>query len=184
MSATNRGAVRSAKDFYPTPSWLTEAVVLVLQRYEPRRILEPAAGEGAIVRVLQAAFPNAVIDAGDITTGRDFLATPPPYKATYDLIITNPPYSLAQEFIERALELRASPRSVVAMLLRINYLGSQKRATWLRANFPAIYVTPRRPDFTGGGGDATEYAWMIWDGLPHSGGILETESNSTQRALL
>ena len=78
------------------------------------------------------------------------------------------------EFIQRALPLRSSHGAVV-MLLRLNFLGSEKRASWLRANPPSIYVTPCRPDFTGGGGDATEYAWFVWDDKPPTVVILHTE---------
>src|SRR6516164_6051140 len=101
MSAINRGTVREQRDFYETPDWLIKAIIPHLQQYQPRRILEPAAGQGAIVRVLEQAFPEAVIEQGDISTGQDFLAHE--YASPYDLIITNPPSSRAMEFIQRAL---------------------------------------------------------------------------------
>ncbi len=50
---------------------------------EPRRILEPAAGDGNIVRVLQRAFPQAEIVTGDILTGQDF--TSYDYEGLFDL---------------------------------------------------------------------------------------------------
>ncbi len=175
MSATNRGARRRTNDLYETPEWLTEAIVPQLARYNPRRILEPAAGGGAIVRVLRRAFSTAVIDQGDISTGQDFLTHP--YAGPYDLIITNPPYSLALEFVKRALPLHAS-RGAVVMLLRMNWLGSQERAPWMRLHTPSMYVTPRRPSFINGGSDATEYAWMIWDCSPARVVILNTDGDS------
>ena len=172
MSAINRGTVREQRDFYETPDWLIKAIIPHLQQYQPRRILEPAAGQGAIVRVLEQAFPEAVIEQGDISTGQDFLAHE--YAGPYDLIITNPPYLLALEFIRRALALRV-PHGAVVMLLRVNFVGGQKRAPWMRAHTPSLYVTPRRPDFTGNGGDATEYAWFVWDGKLPTVAILHTE---------
>lgn len=48
------------------------------------------------------------------------------------------------------------------MLLRLNFLGSQRRAAWLRAWTPDVYVLPRRPSFTGRGTDSCEYAWCVW----------------------
>ena len=49
------------------------------------------------------------------------------------------------------------------MLLRLNWLGSEDRAAWLRRHPPSVYVLPNRPSFVEGGGtDATEYAWFIW----------------------
>ena len=176
MSATNRGAVRRLDDFYETPPWLTEALIPHLQPYRPHRILEPAAGGGAITRVLRRHFPGGIIVEGDIRTEQDFLTHE--YAPPFDLIITNPPYSLAKEFIERALPLRSN-RGAVVMLLRINFLGGQKRARFLRAFTPSIYVSPRRPSFTGGGSDATEYAWFVWDMHEPRVVILDTEHCDT-----
>ena len=178
MSATNRGTVRESQDFYETPDWLTKALIPHLRQYQPRRVLEPAAGQGAIVRVLEQAFPEAVIEQGDIRTGQDFLTHE--YAGPYDLIITNPPYRLVIEFIRRALALRA-PHGAVVMLLRVNFLGSEKRGPWLRVNTPSLYVSSCRPDFTGGGGDATEYGWLVWDGKPPTLAILPTEGCKRRR---
>lgn len=173
MSATNRGAERAPNDFYETPEWLTRAILPHLPK--PAGVLEPAAGRGAIARVVQSYWPTATVHQGDLAPQSadiqqsNFLA----YSASrglYDLVITNPPYSLAQAFVEKALT--AAP--VVAMLLRVNFLGGQKRAAWLRANTPACFVTPRRPSFVGGKTDATEYAWLVW-GIEPRVVILETE---------
>jgi hypothetical protein len=181
LSATNRGSSRNPQDFYETPRWLTEAIIPHLRPYAPQRILEPAAGHGAIVRLLESAFPEAEIDTGDVSTGQDFLVHP--YPADYDLIMTNPPYSLALDFIQRALDLRRTEQSVVGMLLRVNFAGGQARAPFFRRNKPSIYITPRRPDFTGGGGDATEYAWFVWDGRQHNVEWLDTENGASQGSL-
>jgi hypothetical protein len=54
----------------------------------------------------------------DITQGVDFLRQTLPPRV--DAIVSNPPYALAREFIERALSLM-HPRGVVAMLLRTDY---------------------------------------------------------------
>lgn len=51
---------------------------------------------------------------------------------------------------------------MVCWPLRLNFLGSKKRCKWLQADMPDVYVLPNRPDFTGDGGDATEYAWFVW----------------------
>jgi hypothetical protein len=77
------------------------------------------------------------------------------------LLVTNPPYSLAAEFIQRALE-RYRKSIDCAFLLRLNYLGSQKRAAFHREHPSDVFVLPRRPSFTGKGTDATEYAWFVW----------------------
>ncbi len=165
MSSTNRGAVRRINDSYMTPLWLIEAVVPHLARrlatVPQPRILEPAAGDGSIVRILEAAFPKARIDSGDLTTGRDFLTHR--YKRDYyHLIISNSPYKFAREFVDRAFDLRPL---ITVMLLRINFLGSQGRAAWWREGHTgnlSLYVSPRRPSFTGTKTDSCEYAWFVW----------------------
>ena len=65
------------------------------------------------------------------------------------------------------------------MLLRLNFLGSQGRATWLRADQPSFWLTPRRPSFINGRTDSIEYAWFIWGipGIP-TYDILPTEKDA------
>jgi hypothetical protein len=175
LSATNRGGTREANDFYPTPTWLTEALIPHLGK--PRHILEPAAGDGAIVGVLHRAFSEAEIDHGDITTGQDFL-TYAWRQDYYDLIITNPPYSLAEEFARRALSL-VKPAGTVVMLSRVSFAGSQGRAAWLRATQPSLYFSPRRPCFVRGKSDNCEYAWFVWSPAAPTCVWLETEAPSS-----
>lgn len=174
MSSTKRGAVRSPDDLYQTPEWFTAAIYDELSLRlppEPLRILEPAAGTGRMVKVIREMFPNSKLMATDLNgfegePGVDFLkATPTP---TYDLIITNPPFSYAQEFIDQALRFRRKPESIVAMVLRLNFLGAIKRAAWFRQRMPDVYVTPKRPKFVPKGtegrkhNDSCEYAWFLW----------------------
>ena len=76
-----------------------------------------------------------------------------------NVIITNPPFNHALEFIKKAIELEPE---YVCMLLRLNFLGSQERSDYLREHMPDIYVIPNRPSFTGGKTDSIEYAWFVW----------------------
>jgi hypothetical protein len=95
------------------PGWVTEALLPHLP--ERRTIWEPAAGSGKMSRELEG-FAGTVISS-DIAEGQDFLTF-----EGFDggAIITNPPYELATEFIERALFLTASS-GLVAMLLRTDF---------------------------------------------------------------
>lgn len=188
MSATNRGSERVEHDFYETPEWLTQALLphlSTLRKHPTPAILEPSAGRGAISRVVRAWWPMATIDQIDLVdrgvpgiVTADFLAED--FGNTwYDFVITNPPYNLAQEFVTKALTLAP----IVAMLLRINFLGGQKRAGWMRSHTHNLhtYITPRRPPFTVNksgklGTDATEYAWFVW-GVEPGITILDTEQD-------
>lgn len=169
MSATNRGAQRRAFDWYGTPAWpvrrLLEAVVLPDGDW-----LEPAVGDGAIVRAVNSC-PN--IELGRVTWTTldirpeakahvigDFL-THDFGQRRFSVAITNPPYSLAFDFAKKCMGLA----NVTVLLLRLNWLeGNEKVGSkdWIRDNMPDVYVLPNRPTFTGGGNDACAYAWMIW----------------------
>ena len=82
---------------YETPAWVTLALIPHIPK-RIKNIYEPAAGSGKIVRALSES--GYLIERDDILEGRDFLRHP---KGVYkDAIITNPPYALAQEFIEHA----------------------------------------------------------------------------------
>ncbi|HYH02973.1 MAG TPA: class I SAM-dependent methyltransferase, partial [Bacillota bacterium] len=63
-------------------------------------IWECAAGKGYVAEYLKSKG-YAVIST-DIKKGKDFLKYAP---EKFDCIITNPPYSLKQEFLQRAFEL-------------------------------------------------------------------------------
>ena len=181
MSQRDSGYARKERDLYETPRWVTEA----LRPHLPDLggIWEPACGSGKMLSVLE--IWGSYVLGSDIHTGADFLFCPSlPEGSKWDAIITNPPYSLAQEFVERAKLWRASERSLIVMLLRVNFLGSQKRGAWLRANTPSVYVSPRRPSFGTNkdgkrGTDATEYAWFIWGPDKPTIGILNTDESES-----
>ena len=81
----------------------------------------------------------------------------------FDIIIGNPPYSEAQEFIEHSFEL-LKENGILIFLLRTNFLASKKRFEfWKMYPLSKLYVLSKRPSFTGKGTDATSYSWFIWD---------------------
>jgi hypothetical protein len=143
---------RNAYDFYPTPSWCYEKLPINYSKYSTA--LEPCAGDGRILQFLTSK--GLETDYCEIQEGKDFFE----YSNTVDLILTNPPYSLAQEFVVHSLSLAPT----VIMLLRLNFLGAQKRHTFWKENEPtSLFVLSKRPSFTGGGTDSTEYAWYVWE---------------------
>jgi|DEB0MinimDraft_10_1074344.scaffolds.fasta_scaffold00089_34 hypothetical protein len=165
MSATNRGAARHPDDFYATPYWcvdrLLEAVPLPLGLW-----LEPWAGDGAIVRAVQRHSDLEVqwltneLSADRAPEGSrigDYRS----WRATGNVVLSNPPYKDATECAEWAI----SRASTVALLLRLNWLEGQKRAAFHKQHPSSVYVLPNRPSFTGRGTDATAYAWFVW-GMP------------------
>lgn len=154
MSSTNRGAIRREADFYATPEGAFKPLLSILPMDKSLLYWEPACGDRRLIKWIYEA--GALADGVDLRTdGVDFLTDVNRRR----FIITNPPFSIAQEFCDHALK----HADEVMMLLRLNFLGAQKRCGWWKANEPkALFVLSKRPDFTGGGGDATEYAWFYW----------------------
>lgn len=172
MSSTNRGKYRVENDFYATPEWATEAILNELQFPGlGKHWLEPCAGEGAIIKATNKFYQREapVWSAYEIDAHRavrmagierlDFLNDTPSVSNQIDVILTNPPFSLAEEFIRKCLPLAP----VVIMLLRVDFLGSQKRLEfWKNIPAPDLYVIPYRISFDGKGTDSCEYAWYVW----------------------
>ena len=174
MSATNRGAVRSKNDFYETPQ---DCILNFLKHHpiDPNAvILDPCVGTGAFPKALRMAGYTNQIDTIEIDSNfkavpeasnhhcEDFLQLEPPYK--YDVIFSNPPYSLAEEFIKKAFTLANKEKFEIIYLLRLNFLGAQKRNEFWQEYPPnKLYVLSKRPSFTGGSTDACEYCYYVWD---------------------
>jgi len=175
MSSAGRGgAAREDHDKYYTPDWLIEELIRLMGRHIPFSkkglwLLEPACGGGAIVKKLQEAYNPARVDYFDLSPDDDFECNQQDFfefvyrcHARPDAIVTNPPYAIAQKFIEHAIHL-VRDGGFVIMLLRVNFFGGQKRSVWLSENMPIeMHITPRRPSFKGKRTDSTEYAWFVW----------------------
>lgn len=173
MSATGRSDVRRPFDQYVTPSACVEAILPHLGPLSGRKILEPSAGTGAIVRVLleHGAEPGNVwaceldpalgkeLPMGIWSDCRDFLQLKT--GLGFDLVIGNPPYAKAQEFVEHAIACIRTG-GTVAMLLRLAFLASRKRVSFHQEHPSDLYVLSRRPSFTGGGTDSADYGWFVW----------------------
>ena len=158
MSQRDSGYERKERDTYETPAWVTEALLPHLR--ECRIIWEPAAGSGKMSRVLKG-FAGTVISS-DIAEGKDFL-TGEGFDG--DAIITNPPYELATEFIERALFLMASS-GLVAMLLRTDFDHAKSRQHLFQhpAFSKKLVLTKRIKWFEDSKGQPSfNHAWFVWD---------------------
>ena len=84
-------------------------------------------------------------------------------------IITNPPYNLAKEFVEHALDI-SEDGIKVAMFLKLTFLESEKRRGLFNKYPPkVIYVFTNRVDCWKNGikpkkaAKAVCYAWFIWE---------------------
>lgn len=165
-------SMHSADDF-PTPPWATRALiehVIGSNTVKEQTCLEPACGRGYMARPLKEYFKH--VDAADayIYNGygeqRDFLIHPHSVKS-YDWVITNPPFRLAEEFIQNALPIA---RVGVAILARTVFLESIGRyENIFQKNPPSKFAqfTERVPMIKGRvdpkATTATGYAWFVWE---------------------
>ena len=140
MSAAGRGAIRVEHDFYATPAWCIEAIAGRIHWADVHVAGEPARGDGAVIKALEPWY-RGQWRCHEIREGWDYLKSEP---YPVDLVITNPPYNLAFDFLKTSLR---DARCVV-YLLRINFLGSAKRREFLQANRPThLYTLSERPSF-------------------------------------
>lgn len=161
---------RKERDFYRTPPGLTRAFLHAWhpKGFEPTRILEPAAGDGAMIDPLQERFPDALVEAFDVTPQNDRVETSSMFFAEYadhhyDLVMTNPPFSHALQFAERGLELLRENGRLV-LLLRLAFLASRKRVAFFRRHLPnEVWVISERQSFVAGGTtDWSDHAFFVW----------------------
>lgn len=172
---------RQPLDFYPTPAELAWAMV-DLAAPNPRSVLDPGMGTGIFGLAVHSRYPNAWITGIDIKLKNAYLpvydfvvendftipevhSTPYDPDDCYDLIIGNPPYKFAEEFVRRSLSL-LSPDGELIFLLRIEFLASQGRFSGLWREYPpqTVYVCSARPSFTNDNHtDATDYAVYCWN---------------------
>lgn len=123
-------------------------------------IWEPAEGKGNLTKALRKMGFKVI--GSDILDGRDFLKWQP---KKWDVIVTNPPYSLRYEFIERAYEL-GKPW---AMLMTLTTLEG-KRQRLFRKYGIQLLLFDKRINFETpsgrGSGAWFPVAWFCWKLLP------------------
>jgi len=128
-------------DHFDTPAY---AVRPLLQYINPKwKIWEPTdtTGNSQIAQVLRENG-NTVISTSQNQI--DFLSGVPDFE--FDCIVTNPPYTLKDEFIKKCY--RYSKRW--AMLMPLTALEGIGRGQWYRDHGVQLLVFDRRVEFTGG----------------------------------
>lgn len=180
-----RSEPHDSLDDFPTPPWATRALCEFLHDIgEPlynRSCREPAANRGHMVKPLQEYFRS--VDASDI---HDYGAGYPQNDYLFglepewvDWTITNPPFRLAEQFIDRA---RRTSLYGCAMIVRSAFLEGQDRCERLFLPNPPAYVlqfSERVGMFRGRltqvgtkfidalgvertAATATAYCWIVW----------------------
>jgi hypothetical protein len=173
---------RIPDDAYYTPREFIE----LLARYEDlsgANFLEPAAGDGRMLEFVKCDFAQLIeiraeaipdlenlADAAYRETkshkmaiyGEDFLAWDPDHQKKFDIILTNPPFSLCLEFARKCLK-HLNPGGRCIMLLRQNFLASDTRYKFNKvAPLKHVIFLSNRPRFVNNGTDRYDYAWFVW----------------------
>lgn len=179
-----RHEAHDSLDDFPTPPWafrglLTHALPVVLSGADLRAlsVWEPAANRGHTVAVLREFF-GAVVgsdihDYGAAFTQHDFLMPYLPAEVTgVDMVITNPPFRLAVQFVRRAMQVS---RIGCAVLVRGTWVETIERYEMFREIPPALIAqfAERVPMVKGrvdpDASTATAYAWVVflhgWTGM-------------------
>jgi hypothetical protein len=170
------GRVRSdGVDYYATPEWATEELIK-REKFEGL-ILEPCSGAGAISKVLEREGYSVI--SSDIREddhiygdkGVDLLSIESTEARN---VVTNPPFFMATESVEKSLEL-IPDGGKVAMILKIQFLEGQKRYNFFQ-NTPLrrVYVFCKRVVFwnelmqpddgnRSKHGGTIAFAWYVWE---------------------
>jgi hypothetical protein len=142
---------RRANDSYQTPPEIVAPLLDLVDWSRVRSFLEPCRGDGHIFDAAESAIafcdvidgprPPPSIEWCELRDGRDYFDRPP---FPVDLIITNPPFTLALEFLRKSLEEAAT----VIYLLPLGFLSSTERREFWAANPPTNLITiSKRPCF-------------------------------------
>lgn len=151
-------------DQWMTPDALAAKVAAWALDPLDRFVLEPSAGDGALVRAIRAQQPASRVTAVEIDAGlatqipviggvpgvddlqvRDFLTWTPDVR--FDVCVMNPPFALAVEFIMHAL--RMCPRVVAVLPTTVVHTASRHETCWRHVGIPRLAFLSSRPRFRG-----------------------------------
>ena len=165
FSSNNTTDRRKQTDFYETPYSLTRKFLDREYFDKSLSVCEPACGKGAITKVLKEYWDDNLITSYDQEV--NFLWD----TGHYDYVVTNPPFSIALQFINKA---KRQVKSKFAFLLPLSYLHGKERYDEVYSDkeygLKKVYVFTRYPML----GDKLRedgkyktgmmvYAWFVWE---------------------
>jgi hypothetical protein len=176
------GYPRTNHDFYPTPAWVTAALLQHVKLRGP--VWEPCCGDGAIARMIEAqgtgVFASDIVDHGFGESGVDFFACHE-FPAGCQAMVTNPPYGeggpvpsgnkaskALLQFVRHALDLTQRAHGQLALLVRFQWIAG-KRASDLISSGPldSVLALTRRITWFDLGEKTNQgqhhHAWLFWD---------------------
>jgi hypothetical protein len=176
------GYDRRENDFYPTPTWVTEALLDCVSLRGA--VWEPCCGDGAMARAIQArdhrVTASDLADRGYGETGVDFLACTG-FPVDCQSMVTNPPYGdgggslkgvqvpgALLHFVRHALRLTEQADGQLALLVRFQWLAGRKAANLISSGPLSKVIVLRRRIRWFDMGPLTNHgqhhhAWLFWD---------------------
>lgn len=185
LSGGNKVADRVENDFYATDP---KAVTMLFDalddpkfgiKYNHDSFMEPSVGNGNIAKTVVARFHPGrcryidIVDRGyPGTIVQDFMSYQSDEK--FDLIVANPPYSIALDFVQKCRNM-LEPNGILAVFLKIQFWEGEKRQkdfydwpplrcypfslrmhTWNNGNDPSKAAERIRTTMC--------HAWFVWGG--------------------
>lgn len=180
MSSTNRSEARQEHiaDYYITPvnkiiEFLNEFNYVENIFQKPNTlILDCCAGgdqkhDMSYPKAIKYLYPDSDIKTIDVRedSKAEIIENYLNYNLEFspDIIITNPPFNIAMDIIQKSLN-DVKTGGYVIMLLRLNFFGSIQRFEFFKNNLPKYcFVHHKRISFLEkGGSDSIEYCHMVW----------------------
>jgi 16S rRNA G1207 methylase RsmC len=149
--------IQKETQFFPTPEKLADRLVEYAEIEIGHSILEPSAGQGAIVKAIVKAHPNHNVDCFELSEinknvleslpyafiiGRDFIKNDP--VGPYDRIIANPPFSKNQDIdhIRKMYECLKPGGRIVTIASNHWRYSNNKKETAFREWLEELSVIP------------------------------------------
>jgi predicted RNA methylase len=170
---TDLTALAKEAEAYETPRWAVEAILR--KEILSRRVLDPCCGKGVLGDVANdcgyTVFEFDKYDWGLRRAGLgDFLVGQWPVSYVADrTVFMNPPFSLAEEFVERSFELKA--RKIVCFQRFAWWESAGRRDFWEKCPPNRVYICGNRascwrfdiPEDQRKSSSTTAHAWYIWE---------------------
>lgn len=170
MLGVNNKAIREDNDFYATNPKALRDFLEVYEEKLNMPIWECACGQGHLAEELRKheydIIATDLIDRGYGNTGINFLEVLNIHNGD---ILTNPPFKLAEEFVEKGMSLLEDGKKLI-LFLKIQFLeGQERKKLFKKYPLKYVYVHSKRQqcskdaDFEHLKATTQFYAWYVWE---------------------
>lgn len=160
---------RNENDFYETPR---NCIIDILRREkidDNSRILDPACGNcifGDVIKsmpmIKNPNILNVDIENSNADIVEDFLKPGFLEDQKFDVIITNPPYSKAEEFLEKSWRLLSGNGKVIFLLRTLFLEGLHRYELFKNIHLTRLYVYSNRLDLRNDRSKIISFSWFVF----------------------